>query len=246
MENDAIFEFSNTEEPSGNENKSHLIYVVDDDEGVLKTTRDAFEFYTYLDTGIELKFFRSAAATIDALKMDNSTNTSVAIIILDVVMEDTGFEVIDFLRNEKGNEITQIILRTGQAGKEIQEEHLITEKYKINDFIDKTESSFKRIRTAVTTSLRMFLLLQHIEKAKQDYIEELEEMLHITSHRVRKPMSSCLGLLNLLDNVDALNVTEKELPNIFSLIKKNILELDEYTRDLTNFMHQKVEVKNKP
>ncbi len=77
-------------------------------------------------------------------------------------MEDSGFEVINYLRNQKENNITQIIMRTGQAGKTIQEEHEIAQEYEINDFIDKSENSYKRIRTAVTTSLRMAQLLKDI------------------------------------------------------------------------------------
>ena len=166
MRQDDFFEFAEDSSEVQHETPyGYRIYVVDDDEGVLKTTRDALENFLFRDEPLQISYFRSAAETIAALSSDDAANPKVAVILLDVVMKDMGFDVINYLRNKKDNYVTQIILRTGQAGKQIQDENQIIQKYEINDFIDKGESGFSRIRTAVATSLRMYLLLQSLDRA---------------------------------------------------------------------------------
>jgi CheY-like chemotaxis protein len=237
MEQEEFFAFAGPETENANTVKPFQVYVVDDDEGVIKTTKDAFEYFTFNDVPVKLTCFNSATSTIEALKNVDPSNPEVAVIFLDIVMQDMGFDVINFLREQSNNHITQIIVRTGQAGKQIQEEHLITQKYLINDFIDKSESSFKRIRTSLTTGIRMFQALKTLTMTRQDYISELEQMLHYTSHSVRKPMSSCLGLLQLIDPQNPAKNGLEELSFVLSGIKGNMNDLSAFTHELTDFMH---------
>lgn len=163
-----LYQFKNTsDEAVQSDEKPLKVFVVDDDENVLKTTKRALDNYSYKGRKIELSFFTNAAGTIEALKDDSPTAPEIAVVLLDIVMEDMGFDVIKMLREKKGNIITQIILRTGQAGKTIENEYDIARKYEINDFIDKTDNSYSRIRSSLTTSIRMYLTLYELEYSRR-------------------------------------------------------------------------------
>lgn len=76
---------------------------------------------------------------------------------------------------------------------------------------------------------------KNAEMEKQEYLMALEEMLFMTSHEVRKPLTSCLGLINLLEGEVSLN--KSELLDIIKHLKSSALELDAFTKKLTIFMN---------
>ena len=62
MDSSNIFEFAKDHETTSEiKEKPWVIYVVDDDEGVLKTTKDTLEYYTYKERVVQLYFFKNAA-----------------------------------------------------------------------------------------------------------------------------------------------------------------------------------------
>lgn len=77
---------------------------------------------------------------------------------------------------------------------------------------------------------------KNAESEKQKYLTALEDMLFMTSHEVRKPLASCMGLLNLIEGEVPLN--QLELWNIIKHLKSSALELDAFTKKLTVFMRQ--------
>lgn len=68
----------------------------------------------------------------------------------------------------------------------------------------------------------------------RDYSKGLEEMIFITSHKVRQPIAHILGISNLLDSSN--NYTPDELNKIVGYIKKSAISLEFFTRELTDFM----------
>lgn len=74
------------------------------------------------------------------------------------------------------------------------------------------------------------------KKEQLAYITELEELMHITSHKVRKPVCNILGLLKLLDMDDEMNAEKMREVLVYS--KECALELDTFTRELTLFLEQ--------
>lgn len=84
-------------------------------------------------------------------------------------------------------------------------------------------------------ALRHRKLADTIIEERKIYISELEKMLFMTSHRVRKPVASCLGLMNILENKQPMTV--EELEKIVSHFKSSALELDEFTKELIAFIH---------
>lgn len=80
------------------------------------------------------------------------------------------------------------------------------------------------------------------EAEREEYLSSLEKMLFLTNHRVRKPVTTCLGLMQQLEHKKELSLKEQEL--IFKHMKTSARELDELTRELTLFLYN-LELKNK-
>ncbi len=79
---------------------------------------------------------------------------------------------------------------------------------------------------------------------EQAYLKALKEMLFITSHKVRKPVASILGLIDVinLDNADLSPVGIKEYCGYLNI---SAIELDSFVRELNAFIAQ-TEIQNKP
>ena len=73
------------------------------------------------------------------------------------------------------------------------------------------------------------------ELEKAEYIKGLEEVIFMTSHRVRQPISQILGFSNLLDTAHA---SREELKQICGYMKRAVLALDNFTRELTQVIYQ--------
>ncbi|MEO5891820.1 MAG: hypothetical protein ABIQ31_16350 [Ferruginibacter sp.] len=75
--------------------------------------------------------------------------------------------------------------------------------------------------------------LQKAEEYLKDYIKGLEEMMFITSHKVRQPVANILGLAPLLSEFLRSPLKLKTLVNY---INRSALDLDAFTRELTNYI----------
>ena len=85
-----------------------------------------------------------------------AANDDIAMILLDVVMEDehAGLNVVRYIREELGNRYTRIVLRTGQPGQ--APEHEVIRTYDINDYKDKTELTTTKLNTLMYATLRSY------------------------------------------------------------------------------------------
>lgn len=77
--------------------------------------------------------------------------------------------------------------------------------------------------------------LKKAEETQKEYILGLEEMIFITSHKVRQPITQIQGVSNLLHS--SIN-TQKELMEIIDCIKDSIQALDTFTRELTTYIYE--------
>jgi PAS domain S-box-containing protein len=78
--------------------------------------------------------------------------------------------------------------------------------------------------------------LKNAELRKGDYIEDLERIAFMTSHNVRGPIATMLGLLELL----RLNAIHTDQWNeVLDVFKKCIIDLDVYTREMGAFIYQR-------
>ena len=79
------------------------------------------------------------------------------------------------------------------------------------------------------------LELKKAEEYLKEYINGLEEMMFITSHKVRQPIANILGLSYLL-NTQSVNSPD-ELQESLDYIKQSALNLDTFTKELTQFIY---------
>jgi CheY-like chemotaxis protein len=133
------------------------VLLVDDEPDVLSISRLAMkDFEVY---GLPLKLFtaESKAAAINLIKDDVDVGCSLAVAFLDVVMETdhAGLELCDYIRNDLGNKLTQIHIRTGQPG--IAPEREVIDKYDINGYFNKVEATEDKLYSLVKSSIRQYL-----------------------------------------------------------------------------------------
>lgn len=72
------------------------------------------------------------------------------------------------------------------------------------------------------------------EEEKKENIRSLEEMLFITSHKVRQPIANILGLTNHIEK--EINSPE-DLQKTISYMKESAVLLDNFTNELTKFIY---------
>src|SRR5215471_446085 len=133
------------------------ILIVDDEPDVLQVSRLAmrhFEVY-----GIPLRL-HTAASKAEALQMFHTAPIlmpTIAVAFIDVVMEtDTaGLELCQALREEQGNRVTQLFIRTGQPG--VAPERTVLDRYDINGYFTKVEATEDKLYSLVKSGVRQYL-----------------------------------------------------------------------------------------
>ncbi len=78
------------------------------------------------------------------------------------------------------------------------------------------------------------LELKKAEEYQIEYIKGLEEMMFMTSHKVRQPIANILGLSYLLHH-QSVNSPD-DLKESLDFIKQSALSLDTFTKELTQFI----------
>lgn len=73
------------------------------------------------------------------------------------------------------------------------------------------------------------------ELDRQHRINEAKEILNKISHDIRQPVSSIVGVSNLLDSD---MVSEHDLKTVSSYMKESVQRLDQHTRELTDYVSQ--------
>lgn len=154
-----------------NKKKAYRILITDDDREVHAATNLLLRNFHFEGHPLEIHHAYSGAEARVMLR----DMPDLALIFLDVVMEenDTGLKIVDYIRQELGNQKIRIILRTGQPG-EAPEEKVI-EAYDINDYRLKTELTATRLFTSVYEALRSYRDLMAIEAHRQG-LEEIVKM----------------------------------------------------------------------
>lgn len=155
------------------------VLIVDDEQDVHKMTKMILRNYTFQGQKIN---FHSAYSSQEAKEL-LSKNDNIALVLLDVVMEerDAGLKLVEYIRQDLENDSIRIIIRTGQPG-EAPEETVIRD-YVINDYIEKGDITTRRLYTTITTSLRGY---KDLIALKDSYLElkQLSEKLEQTYGRL--------------------------------------------------------------
>ena len=139
------------------------LLIVDDEEEVHSITRMVLGGYEF--EGAPLEFLSAYSAAEGRRLM--AEHPDVAVMLLDVVMETphAGLDLARWVREEQGNGLVRIILRTGQPGQAPERQVIID--YDINDYKNKSELTAQKLFTSVTTSIRSFRDLQAIDRSRR-------------------------------------------------------------------------------
>ncbi|MDM8549540.1 SpoIIE family protein phosphatase [Desulfobacterales bacterium HSG2] len=136
------------------------VIIADDEKSVHDMTKRLLEDYSFEGRGLRFLSAYSGEET----KALITEHPETALILLDVVMETdhAGLEVVRHVREALGNDLVQIVLRTGQPGQ--APEMKVIADYSINDYRSKTETTVEKLFTVVTTSLRAYRLTQNLRR----------------------------------------------------------------------------------
>ena len=73
------------------------------------------------------------------------------------------------------------------------------------------------------------------EVAKEEHIKVLEDMIFMISHKIRQPVAHILGFSDVLKNI---SLSPEELNKILAYMKQSVVSLDDFTKELTTFVHE--------
>ncbi|MDC8756391.1 PAS domain-containing protein [Janthinobacterium fluminis] len=136
------------------------VLIVDDDVDVHVVTKFSLSNSSFLGRRLSFLHAYSGAEALTVLR----NTPDIAVVLLDVIMEsnDAGLQVARRIRDELGNKLVRIVLRTGQPGQAL--EHSIIVDYDINDFWCKTDLTTRKLFTTVISSLRTYSSLSKAEQ----------------------------------------------------------------------------------
>lgn len=163
------------------------IIIADDEQEVHAVTELVFENLTFEGKYLHCLHTYSGEETKDVIK----SNPDTALILLDVVMEtdQSGLEVVKYIRDEIDNESVRIILRTGQPG-QAPERNVIVD-YDINDYKEKTDLSSQKLFTTVIAALRSYkdiIALASLNSELEAKVRERTAKLHAANERLRQTL----------------------------------------------------------
>jgi len=183
--------------------KHYKVLIVDDDEEVHHITKMVLEGFEFENSYIELFHAYSFDSTVAAF----NEHPDIAVVLLDVVMEedDTGLELVKYIRNVQKNKLVRIILRTGQPGKAPEEKVIIN--YDINDYKSKTELTVQRLYTSLYASLRSYRDLYTIERNKSG----LEKVIQSTTDLLKFNSFDGFAQGILMQLASLLNINENSM-----------------------------------
>ncbi|GAB6089709.1 DUF3369 domain-containing protein [Spirochaeta dissipatitropha] len=166
--------------PDQSHGLSWQVLIVDDEEVIHTVTKLVLRDMSFENKRVE---FVSAYSAKEACRI-LETNNSIAVMLLDVVMEHehAGFEVVEYTRNSLNNQDVRIIMRTGQPGY-APERDVITQ-YDINDYKEKTELTSKKLFSTILTALRSYRDIKRIQRSKsglEDIISTSRSMFRLHS-----------------------------------------------------------------
>lgn len=157
------------------------VLIIDDDESVHVITKMALKNLSFEDKGLR---FHDAFSAAEARTLMEKIPQP-ALILLDVVMEDedAGLKLVPYIREQRKNTLTRIILRTGQPGQAPPKK--IIAEYDINDYKEKTELTEDKLYTTVMASLRNYrdlLIIEEDRKIIEKNRRGLEKIIHSSAH----------------------------------------------------------------
>jgi len=195
MTSDDLLFSESTDDPLAHPKKfeqSWNVLIVDDEPSIHDVTVLALDGFVF--EGKNINFLHAYSAE-EAVKILAETD-DVALALVDVVMESehAGLDLVNSIRNELGNNVIRIILRTGQPG-QAPERSVIT-RYDINDYKEKTELTSQKLFSVIYTSIKSYRDLVALEANRKG----LERVINASTevYKVQKLSELIKGVLEQL------------------------------------------------
>ena len=179
------------------------VMIIDDDEDVHSTT--TFALGNLDMQGRPLEFVHAYSAT--QARQLLATETDIAVILLDVVMEqdDAGLHLVRHIRETLKLADVRIILRTGQPGYAPEIDAI--RDFDINDYKTKSELTRIKLYTTVTSAIRSYEQIRKIDDSRRG----LNQIVHASTelmalHGVQNFASGVLAQIGDLLGIPASGV----------------------------------------
>jgi CheY-like chemotaxis protein len=130
------------------QNRWWNVLIVDDERDVLAITKLALKRLSVYGLPLVVHEATSKADAIQWFR-SNPEAKALSVAMIDVVMEgdEAGLELCEYIREQAGNALTRIVLRTGQAGK--APERRVADKYDISLYLPKVEATEDKLYSVV-------------------------------------------------------------------------------------------------
>ncbi|HVE81293.1 MAG TPA: hypothetical protein VND93_00530, partial [Myxococcales bacterium] len=117
---------------------------------------------------LKLHHANSAKEARDFFETDDAA-AALAVAFIDVVMEtdDAGLQLVKYIREERGEHVTQLILRTGQPGKAPPRQ--IIDEYGVSGYMTKIEATPDRLYMVLKSAIQQYYNLQYLFWSAQIY-----------------------------------------------------------------------------
>lgn len=146
------------------------VLIVDDDRDVAATTSLVLRDVEVEGRPLNLLSAYSAAEA----KLVLSEHPDIGLALIDVVMEtpNAGLDLIHHIRQEIGNKLIRLVVRTGQPG-HAPEQSVITD-YDISDYKEKTELSAQKLFSLAYAGLRSYQQFLAMEQNRRGLMKVLQ------------------------------------------------------------------------
>ncbi|HEY2379696.1 MAG TPA: response regulator receiver protein [Terriglobia bacterium] len=137
--------------------KEWEVLLVDDEPDIIQVSRLAMRRFEVYGLPLRLHSAKSKSEAMQIFKNSPSLQPAIAVAFIDVVMEtDTaGLDLCQSLREEHGNRVTQLFVRTGQPGS--APERTVLDRYDINGYFTKVEATEDKLYSLVKSGVRQYL-----------------------------------------------------------------------------------------
>tara|TARA_E500000305_G_scaffold66918_1_gene53242 strand:- start:701 stop:2269 length:1569 start_codon:yes stop_codon:yes gene_type:complete len=180
------------------------VLIVDDDRDVAAMTILVLRDVEVEGRPLNLLSAYSAAEAKEIL----SEHPDIGLALIDVVMEtpNAGLDLIRHIRQDMGNKLIRLVVRTGQPGHAPEQSVIID--YDISDYKEKTELSAQKLFSLAYAGLRSYQQFLAMEQNRRG----LMKVLQMSTALFEKPDLAGFadGILENLDVIANMNRTERE------------------------------------
>jgi len=144
------------------------VLIVDDEPDIHEISELSLKRETVFGAKLKLHHAKSAKEARDFFEYDEAA-AALAVAFIDVVMEtdDAGLQLCKYIREERGEHVTQLILRTGQPGKAPPRQ--IIDDHNVSGYMTKIEATPDRLYMVLKSAIQQYYNLQYLFWSAQIY-----------------------------------------------------------------------------